>query len=166
MSVLFSTTLTACPGPIPISQQTTRVFAPRTTIRVGEELRFSTEREFGPTTARGTVYGFIYSSNNSNDGPYLDDSHGNIIPDGRPELYPVSSAVEIIEPRNANNNVSPLALAQYDGRYIRTEFVIRGRQVGIATIKAGFVKDIEGIGYGRIPYYPRYDGTIQITVVE
>lgn len=158
--------LTACPFGEFIRIET-KIIAHQTTIRVGETIKLAVEREIGRTDKTEHIYGFIYSNNNSWDVvPYLTNMEGDILPKGQPELYPVAPIVEIIEPQNSVNNVSPLASTRYDGRYAQTEFTVRGARVGTAVIRAGFVYHPNEDDYFRLEISPTEEGSVKITVTE
>ena len=147
------------------------------TIKVGQTL---TINMFAPTrfvTGGNTDLtfvdtGFIYSPKQNQlptepPAPYLTKETG-FFPGSEPNLFPVDADLEVILPITGNDNVPPRVHTIKEGDQSKVSFVLKGKTVGIAVLRGGFLTTAVQYPdrFQRTPAgYPEYDGEITIQVV-
>jgi hypothetical protein len=164
----------------PSLQVTPVIIADKLVIKVGETIsitvtaptKYVTLENQGPFyTSNFLDTAFIYtptviSAPNTNDikGPYS----GNAAQDS---TFLLDSDIEVVSPSGFDVTLPPRITAVHEGDSSKVTFGIRGKSVGTAVIRAGFLSEILsqpykicGCGF-RIPLVEHFDGIITIQVV-
>jgi hypothetical protein len=160
--------LVSCPQPL-------RSFSPtmsveKQQIRVGESITLtvslpSSELESKNPNITNTASVYIYSSNTFG-VPYVPLEGDGFSPESDPIFYPVDPAVELTTPVSPNN-VPPRIPAIFESGFGKGVFIIKGKNVGIATIRAGFL--LNSVQFPNqfitVPFGPSLNGKIVIEVI-
>jgi hypothetical protein len=146
-----------------------------TQIKVGETTTITVTKAGGVFQGNSNLtfktQGFIYSPKvqpvSGLPAPYAPLAEGGFQADTLPSLFPVDSAVEITTPVTSSANIPVPIDTTVENNVVRAIFTIKGKSVGLVTIKAGFlVNSLEySNNYVRIPAFPDFDGEITIQVV-
>jgi hypothetical protein len=163
--------LAACQEPTGFMQPTMSVTNNR--IRVGETATLtvsypSSVLAGGNPNFTYVASVYIYSSNSDSFGPYdpITTPEGGFTPESDPSFFPVDGAVEITAPVSPNN-VPPRIPVIVENGLSKGIFVIKGKSVGSAKIRSGFViSTLESPNrFSLVPYGRSLDGRITIEVI-
>jgi hypothetical protein len=124
--------------------------------------------------------GFIYSPNPNQpamkaDGtinflaaPYVIDSATGIALNSPTSIFPIAPQLEVVAPLTGNDNVPARMATVQDGDLSKVTFTVKGKSVGTATIRGGFLSHSPvqpENKFHRTPFVPLYDGSVSIEVI-